>query len=68
MTMNGNNSLPEEMPEGLGFSMAMNVDAMKNFAKMTEEERKGFMKESSQVTSKGEMQDLVNRLGRGMFS
>ncbi|MCI8410259.1 MAG: hypothetical protein HFJ09_13480 [Lachnospiraceae bacterium] len=65
--MNINDSLSNDMPEGLGFSMAMNVDAMKNFSKMTEEERKRFMEESRQVKSKSEMNQLVNRLGKDMF-
>lgn len=65
--MNINDSLSSDMPEGLGFSMAMNVDAMKNFSKMTEEERKRFMEESRQVKSKSEMNQLVNRLGKDMF-
>lgn len=60
-------SISSEMPEGLGFSMAMNVDAMKNFSKMTEEERNRFMEESRQVKSKSEMNDLVSRLGKDMF-
>ena len=65
--MNINDSLSNDMPEGLGFTMAMNVDAMKNFSKMTEEERKRFMEESRQVKSKSEMNQLVNRLGKDMF-
>lgn len=65
--MNISDSLSNDMPEGLGFSMAMNVDAMKNFSKMTEEERKRFMEESRQVKSKSEMNQLVNRLGKDMF-
>lgn len=65
--MNISDSLSNDMPEGLGFSMAMNVDAMKNFSKMTEEERKRFMEESRQVKSKSEMNQLVNRLEKDMF-
>lgn len=65
--MNINDSLSNDMPEGLGFSMAMNVNAMKNFSKMPEEERKRFMEESRQVKSKSEMNQLVNRLGKDMF-
>ncbi len=65
--MNINDSLSNNMPEGLGFTMAMNVDAMKNFSKMTEEERNRFMEESRQVKSKSEMNQLVERLGKNMF-
>lgn len=62
-----NDSTSNEMPEGLGFTMAMNVDAMKNFSKMSEGERKRFIEESRQMKSKGEMQELVSRLGKDMF-
>lgn len=65
--MNINNPISNDMPEGLGFSMAMNVNAMKNFSKMTEEERKRFMEESRQVKSKSEMNQLVSRLEKNIF-
>lgn len=65
--MNINDPISNDMPEGLGFSMAMNVNAMKNFSKMTEEERKRFMEESRHVKSKSEMNQLVSRLEKNIF-
>ncbi len=56
-----------EIPEGLGFSMAMNEKAMSNFGRMTEEEKRAVIEESRLVTSKNEMEKLVNRIANPLI-
>ena len=56
-----------EIPEGLGFSMAMNEKAMSNFGRMTEEEKRAGIEESRLVTSKNEMEKLVNRIANPLI-
>ena len=51
-----------KMPEGLGFSMAMNEKAMENFGRMTEEQRNRVIEESRQVSTKYEMNELVDKI------
>lgn len=53
-----------EMPEGLGFSMAMNENAMVNFAKMSEEQRNRVIDEGRNAKSKDEMNRLVDRIAK----
>lgn len=57
----------DEMPEGLGFSMAMNEDAMVNFGKMTKEQRQKVITESKLAKSKNEMSQLVDRIATNSF-
>lgn len=56
-----------ELPEGLGFSMAMNEDAMLNYAKMSDEQRKKLIAESKMAKSKEEMSQLVDRIASNSF-
>lgn len=56
-----------ELPEGLGFSMAMNEDAMLNYAKMSDEQRKKLIAESKMAKSKDEMSQLVDRIASNSF-
>lgn len=56
-----------EIPEGLGFSMAMNEKAMSNFGRMTEEQKRAVIEESKLVTSKNEMEKLVNRIANPLI-
>lgn len=56
-----------EMPEGLGFSMAMNEKAMTNFGKMTEEQRRKVITESKLANTKDEMSQLVDRIASNSF-
>ena len=48
-----------EMPLGLAFQMSMNDKAMKNFAKMTEDERQRVLERARNTRSKSEMQRIV---------
>lgn len=57
----------DDMPMGLGFSMAMNEDAMVNFGKMTEEQRRKVITESKLAKSKDEMSQLVDRIASHSF-
>lgn len=53
-----------EMPLGLAFQMSMNDQAMKNFAKMTEDERQRVLENARNTRSKSEMQRIVADLGK----
>lgn len=48
------------MPLGLGFSLAMNEDAMNSFAKMSEQEKSQVIEAARSVQSKQEMKNLVD--------
>lgn len=51
-----------ELPLGLGFALAQNPDAMKNFADLPAGEQAKIIQRAHSVTSKPEMQSLVNEL------
>ncbi len=53
----------KDVPIGFGLSLAMNEKAMEHYSKMTEDERKNWLEEAGQVSSKAEMESLVNRIG-----
>ena len=55
----------EEMPIGLSFRLSMNESAMNAYAGMEEQEKRKVIEAASQVTSKREMENLVDRLGNG---
>lgn len=50
------------LPLGLGFGLAMNEKAMDSFASMNEEEKKQVIEATRGMTSKEEMQNLVNNI------
>lgn len=50
------------LPLGLGFGLAMNEKAMDIFASMNEEEKKQVIEAARGMTSKEEMQNLVNNI------
>lgn len=50
------------LPLGLGFGLAMNEKAMNSFASMNEEEKKQVIEAARGMTSKEEMQNLVNNI------
>lgn len=56
-----------ELPEGLGFSMAMNEEAMLNFARMSKDQRQKVITESKLAKSKDEMSQLVDRIATNSF-
>ncbi len=53
-----------DMPMGLAFQMAMNQQAMENFARMTEDEKKQVLAAARNTTSKEQMIGIVEDLGR----
>lgn len=55
MTENG-------LPIGLGFGLAMNEEAMEQFAAMTEEEKQQVIDVARSARSKEEMQNLVRNI------
>lgn len=73
--MNGQNSMDkeasaasrEEMPLGLGFSLAMNQEAMERFAGMSEMEKEHVVNRAKQVQSKAEMEQLVSDVAKDQF-
>lgn len=55
----------QDMPMGFSFSMSANEKALDHFAKMNEEERIRVIEQARNVTSKREMEQLIQRLGEG---
>ncbi len=51
------------MPMGFTFSMSANEKAMNNFARMNEEERARVIEKARNVSSKHEMEKLIQDLG-----
>lgn len=51
-----------EMPLGLGFALAQNPEAMKNFAALPESQQSEIIQKARAASSKREMQSLVNGL------
>lgn len=51
------------MPMGFTFSMSSNEKAMNNFARMSEEERAQVIQRARNVSSKHEMEKLIQDLG-----
>lgn len=51
-----------EMPLGFGFALAQNPAAMKNFSNLPESQRVEILQKAHNVSSKHEMQSLVNTL------
>lgn len=56
-----------EIPIGLGFSMAMNEKAMEKFANMSDEQKRNIITQSKQAQSKNEMSQLVDRIASDSF-
>ncbi len=52
----------QQLPIGLGLSLAMNQRAMERFANMTEAEKEQAIGRSKKVKSKREMDRIVNAL------
>lgn len=52
----------QQLPIGLGLSLAMNQKAMDRFSKMTEAEKEKAIAKSRDVKSKREMDRIVNSL------
>lgn len=50
------------IPMGLGFGLALNEDAMTNFASMTEQEKKQVIEAARNVQSKQEMKNLIQSI------
>ena len=50
------------LPLGLGFGLAMNSDAMRGFASLSDEEKKQVIEATRQIRSREEMQQFVNSI------
>ena len=53
----------ENMPIGFSFTLATNQEALSNFAKMTDEEKRQVLEAARNVQSKSEMQRFVDSIG-----
>lgn len=51
-----------DLPIGFGFALAQNPTAMKNFSNLAQTEQNEIVQKARSVSSKGEMQALVNSL------
>ena len=54
----------DNMPLGLGFGLAMNEQAMKNFAGMEETEKRQVIEAARSVQSKQEMERLIDDISK----
>ncbi|MCI7791718.1 MAG: hypothetical protein MR531_13275 [Lachnospiraceae bacterium] len=64
---NDNFAMTNGLPLGLAFGMAMNQQDLDNYGKLTEYEKEKLLAESKNVKSKEEMNQLIQRLGEGMY-
>lgn len=51
-----------DLPLGFGFALAQNPDAMQRFSNLPNEEQRALLQKAHAVSSKDEMQRLVNGL------
>ncbi len=51
-----------EMPLGLGFSLAMNQDAMTKFSNLPDSEKRQVIESARNIQSKQQMESFVNSL------
>ena len=56
--------MQNNVPTGFAFQLSMNEKAMKNFAKMTEDEKVQTLKAARSVNSKEQMQGLIDDISR----
>lgn len=54
----------EGLPLGLGFGLAMNEEAMTNFASMDDEEKRQVIETARGISSKAEMHDFVSSIAQ----
>ncbi len=52
-----------DLPLGFSFALSMNPDAMKTFSNLPEQKQTEILQRAHAVSSKQEMQSLVNELG-----
>lgn len=70
MDMNGYNdnlAITNGLPLGFAMGMAMNEQALDNYGRLTEYEKEKLLAQSKNVKSKEEMNQLIQRLGEGMY-
>lgn len=61
----GDDMLRNEIPLGLGFSLAMNEKAMENFARMDDAARQRVVDSARNVYSKAQMEGIVRAIAEG---
>lgn len=54
--------MKQSVPLGFSFALAQNTEAMKVFSGLTEEKQAEILQQAQNVSSKSEMQALVNSL------
>lgn len=57
----------EELPIGFGLSLAMNEQAMQRFAGMTDNAKDAVVEHSRGVSSRSEMEKLVEDVAKGKW-
>jgi hypothetical protein len=55
----------KDVPIGFGLTLAMHEKAMENYSRMSDEERQQWLNRAGQVSSRTEMEQLVNQIGEG---
>lgn len=53
-----------ELPLGFGFSLARDADAMRAFGSLSAAQQEDILQKAKRVSSKSEMQSLVNSLSK----
>lgn len=54
---------PRDLPLGFGMALAQNESAMKRFESMSESEKQSVIQRAKNVSSKSEMQAIVDGIG-----
>ncbi len=54
----------QDVPIGFAMAMSENLDAMKNFSSLSQEEQSQIILKARSMNSKQEMHDFVNSLSR----
>lgn len=62
------NKFINELPLGFSMAMAKNPQALTRFSAMSDEQQHSIIEQCHNVTSKKEMQSLVNSIVTGRFS
>lgn len=55
-------AMDSDVPMGLGMALTRNLDAMEHFSSLTASQQQQVVEASRQVTSKQEMQSLVDHM------
>lgn len=58
------NDISGDMPLGLGMALAQNMEAMRYYAQLPDNEQQQIIAQTHRIQSKEEMQEFVNNLAK----